>query len=121
MKFNLTKLAVSGLMTASAAMAAAPVLAKDDIKVGIVTFLSGPAAGPFGVPGHQGAELVIEAINAGELPAPYNTAGFAGAKMEPIFVDEAGGNTKQVAEYRNLVQKQGVDASLSSLPATTVF
>ena len=25
-------------------------------------------------------------------------------------MDEAGGNTKQVAEYRNLVQKQGVDA-----------
>lgn len=110
MKFNLTKLAAAGVLATSAVLAAMPVHAKDEIKVGIVTFMSGPAAGPFGVPGHQGAELVIEAINAGELPAPYNTAGFAGAKMEPLFVDEAGGNTKQVAEYRNLVQKQGVDA-----------
>ena len=93
----------------SATVAALPASAKEEIKVGIVTFLSGPAAGPFGVPGQQGAELVIEAINAGELPEPYNTPGFAGATLSPIFVDEAGGNTKQVAEYRNLVQKQGVD------------
>lgn len=86
------------------------VQAKEKIKVAIVSFLSGPAAGPFGVPGRNAAELIIEAINKGKLPAPYNTPGFAGAKLEPIFVDESGGNTKQVAEYRNLVQKRGVDA-----------
>jgi branched-chain amino acid transport system substrate-binding protein len=95
---------------AVAALAGAGAQAKDTIKVGVVTFLTGPAAGPFGVPGQHGAELVIDAINNGKLPAPYNTKGFAGATLEPVFTDEAGGNSKQVAEYRNLVQKQEVDA-----------
>ncbi len=110
MQPNLLKLACVCGLAASTALNALPAAAKEEFKVGIVTFLSGPAAGPFGVPGHQGAELVIEAINAGALPAPYDTPGFAGARLAPVFVDEAGGNTKQVAEYRNLVQKQGVDA-----------
>jgi len=80
------------------------------VKVGIVTFLTGPAAGPFGVPGRNGAELVIDAINAGTLPAPYNSKGFGGATLEPLYIDEAGGGAKQVVEYRNLVEKQKVDA-----------
>ncbi len=103
----------------AAAAAAGPAIAKDTINVGIATFLSGPAAGPFGVPGRNGAELVIDAINAGTLPAPYAKAGFAGAKMNPIFVDEAGGNAKQVGEYRNLVEKRGVDAVLGYISSGT--
>jgi branched-chain amino acid transport system substrate-binding protein len=110
MNMKLTKLAFTLGLSVSMALNATTATAKEEIRVGIVTFLSGPAAGPFGVPGHQGAELLIEAINAGELPPPYDTPGFAGAQLLPIFVDESGGNTKQVAEYRNLVQKQGVDA-----------
>lgn len=102
--------AVVGGVVAAAALAGGIAQAKDTISVGLVTFLTGPAAGPFGVPGQNGAELVIDAINAGTLPAPHNTKGFAGATLEPIFTDEAGGNSKQVAEYRNLVQKQDVDA-----------
>src|SRR5487761_63952 len=51
--------------TPAAAPAATPTL-----KLGIVTFLSGPAAGPFGIPARNAAELVIEAINKGTLPAP---------------------------------------------------
>ena len=39
-------------------VAAAPAAAP--IKLGIVSFLSGPAASPFGVPGRNGAEIVIE-------------------------------------------------------------
>ena len=30
------------------------------IKVGVVTFLSGPAAGPFGVPARNAAEITAE-------------------------------------------------------------
>lgn len=103
------KIAVTGL-AALVGLTPLAATAKDEISVGVVSFLSGPAAGPFGVPGRNGAELVIDAINNGTLPAPYDSKGFAGAKMNPIFVDEAGGNAKQVAEYRNLVQKQEVDA-----------
>jgi branched-chain amino acid transport system substrate-binding protein len=80
------------------------------IKLGIVTFLSGAAAGPFGVPARNAAELVIEALNAGTLPAPYEKKGIAGMTIETAIVDEAGGTTKQVTEYRNLVQRQNVDA-----------
>ncbi len=79
------------------------------IKIGVVTFLSGGAAGPFGVPARNAAEIAAEAINAGKLPAPYATKGFGGVPIELVFIDEAGGVTKQVTEYRNLVQRQNVD------------
>ena len=93
------------------ALTAVPATAEDapTIKIGLVTFLSGGAAGPFGVPGRNGAELMIEAINAGSVPAPYNTKGVAGAQLEAVLIDENGNNQKQVTEYRKLVQKQNVD------------
>lgn len=89
-----------------------PAAAADEkpIKIGVVTFLSGGAAGPFGVPARNGAEVLAEALNAGgKVPAPYATKGFGGAPVELVFLDEAGGVTKQVTEFRNLVQRQNVD------------
>ena len=87
-----------------------PAIAQDKpIKIGVVTFLSGAAAGPFGVPARNGAEVVAETLNAGKLPAPYATAGFGGTPIEIAFVEEAGGTTKQVNEYRNLVQRDNAD------------
>ena len=80
------------------------------LKLGIVSFLSGPAAGPFGIPARNAAELLIVAINSGAIPAPYDTAGLAGMRIDPVFIDEAGGTSRQVAEFRNLVQRQNVDA-----------
>jgi hypothetical protein len=44
------------------------------------------------------------------LPAPYNKKGINGASVETVMVDEAGGTTKQVTEYRNLVERAKVDA-----------
>jgi branched-chain amino acid transport system substrate-binding protein len=79
------------------------------IRIGFVTFLSGPAAGPFGVPAKQAAEAIVESINAGKGPPPYNTKGFGGAPVELVIVDEAGGATKQVTEFRNLVERSNVD------------
>ena len=79
------------------------------IKIGFVTFLSGPAAGPFGVPAKVAAEAIIESLNAGSAPPPYNSKGFGGSPLELVIIDEAGGATKQVSEYRNLVERQGVD------------
>ena len=80
------------------------------VKLGIVSFLSGPAASPFGVPGRNGAEIVIEALNAGSVPAPYITIGLGGAKIEAKYVDEAGSTAQVVTEFRNLVQRDQVDA-----------
>ena len=79
--------------------------AQQPLKIGIVTFLSGPAAGPFGVPARNSAEVMTESLNAGRLPAPYATKGFGGAALEITFVDEAGPSTKQVADFRNLAQR----------------
>ena len=93
------------------ALGTAPAMAADapTIKIGLVTFLSGGAAGPFGIPARNGAEFMIEAINAGKVPAPYNTKGVAGAQLETVLIDEAGNSQKQITEYRKLIQKQDVD------------
>jgi branched-chain amino acid transport system substrate-binding protein len=79
------------------------------IKVGVVTFLSGAAAGPFGVPARNGAEIMVEMLNGGSVPAPYGTKGFGGAPLQMQLVDENGGTTVQVTEFRNLVQRDNVD------------
>ncbi len=99
-------LIAAGLMLASGAVEAQT---KDKIRIGVVTFLSGPAAGPFGVPAKQAAEAVVESLNGGKAPAPYNTKGFGGLPLELVIIDEAGGTTKQVSEFRNLVSRQDVD------------
>jgi hypothetical protein len=52
------------------------------VKLGIVSFLTGPAAAPFGIPGRNGAEIMVEAMNAGKVPAPFNKVGFGGSTIE---------------------------------------
>src|SRR5262245_64451552 len=85
--------ALPGQAQQPAAPAAAPV------KLGIVSFLSGPAASPFGVPGRNGAEIIIEKLNAGQMPAPYDKVGLGGAKIEAKYVDEAGTTAQVVTEF----------------------
>ncbi|HKU47915.1 MAG TPA: ABC transporter substrate-binding protein, partial [Burkholderiales bacterium] len=97
------------LLVAAAVAAVAQGAYAQSIKVGVVTFLSGPAASPFGVPAKNSAELVAEALNSGKAPKPYDKRGFGGANLELVFVDEAGSTTTQVTEYRNLVQRANVD------------
>lgn len=82
--------------------------AQDKIKIGFVFFLSGPGAA-YGTYARDGAKLVVEALNAGKVPAPYNRMGINGLQIEPVFVDEAGGAQKQLAEYRRLVEREQVD------------
>lgn len=82
-----------------------PALAQQPLKIGIVTFLSGPASGPFGVPARNAAEVTLDGLNAGKLPAPYATKGFGGTPLEIVVIDESGGTTTQVAEFRNLASR----------------
>ena len=97
-------------LIALAAARFAPVgVRAEHVKIGVVTFISGPAAAPFGVPAKQAAEFVVEELNAGKGPAPYNKKGFGGAPIEMVMVDEAGSTTTQVTEFRNLVQRHNVD------------
>jgi len=84
--------------------------AQETFKLGIVTFLSGPAADSFGVPARNGAQFVIDQLNKGSAPSPYEKVGFGGMKIEPVIIDENGGATKQVQELRNLYQRDNVDA-----------
>ena len=77
------------------------------IKLGFVMFLSGAASGPFGIPAKNAAELLVDSINAGSLPAPYQSKGLAGATIQPIYIDEA--SKQKVADYKKLVQKDAVD------------
>lgn len=106
---RLLGVALAGL--AITAVSGAPALAqqKTSIKIGFVTFLSGPASGPFGVPAKLAAEGIVESLNAGKAPAPYQMKGIGGLPVELVVIDEAGGATKQVSEYRTLVQRQDVD------------
>lgn len=101
---------LAALLTSVAVFSADAQQQAAPVKLGIVSFLSGPAAGPFGVPGRNGAEIVIEALNAGKAPAPYNSVGLGGAKIEAKYVDEAGSAANVVTEFRNLVQRDQVDA-----------
>ena len=93
------------IVFAACALATLPAAAQQPIKIGIVTFLSGAAAGAFGVPARNGFELVTEMLNAGTVPAPYAAKGFGGRPLELVIIDEAGGPQKQVAELRNLAQR----------------
>ena len=70
------KLWLRSILIALAACLALPTAVAQPIRVGIVTFLSGPAAGPFGVPARNAAELMAETINAGSVPGAYSSKGF---------------------------------------------
>jgi branched-chain amino acid transport system substrate-binding protein len=107
----LTASLVSIAVVVASVMFAGPAAHASDkpIRIGLVTFLSGPAAGPFGVPARIAAEAIVESLNAGEVPPPYGSIGFSGVPIELVIIDEAGGATKQVAEFRNLVERQKVD------------
>lgn len=106
---GILKWAFAGL--ASATFAVAPAQAQDaPIKLGIVSFLTGAAAAPFGIPGRNGAEILIEALNKGQGPAPFNKVGFGGTKVEAKYVDESGSAANTVTEFRNLSQRDNVDA-----------
>jgi branched-chain amino acid transport system substrate-binding protein len=98
------------VLFALGALALAPVaLAQEPVKIGFVTFLSGPAAAPFGVPAKNAVEFMVEELNAGKGPGSYSTKGFGGSTIQPVIIDEAGSTTTVVTEFRNLVQRQNVD------------
>lgn len=97
---------------ALALLAVAPLLHAQEakpIRIGVVTFLSGPGAGPMGIPARNAAELLFDALNAGAVPAPYQARGFGGTPIEMALQDEAGSTSSVVAQYRQLVQQRDAD------------
>jgi branched-chain amino acid transport system substrate-binding protein len=77
-----------------------------ELKIGMTTFLSGPAA-VFGVPGKAAAELTIDEINA--------AGGIGGVKLKAVVIDEGIGGDKLLSEYRRVVQEDGVKVMLASI------
>ena len=104
--------AAAGLLAAGAASA-------QTVKMAVPTFLTGAGAPAFGIPAKKGVELLVKAINEGALPAPYDSVGLAGRKIDLLIYDEAGGGTKQVTELRNKVQKEGVDLIVGYISSGT--
>lgn len=103
------------ILTASIPAAAAPAGAPPQLTVGIVTFLSGAASGPFGLPAKTAAEFWIEKLN--------REGGVDGVKIVPVFTDEAGPTDQVVTNYRRLVTEQKVDlviGYISSASCTSV-
>lgn len=104
-------LRVLGLATVAGILAVPATHAGETFKLGMVNFLSGPGADAFGVPSMNGGELMINALNAGEVPEPYaSMRGFGGLPIEIVKVDETGGAQVQIQRFRDLVQREEVDA-----------
>ena len=76
------------------------------LKIGITTFLSGPAA-VFGEPGKAAAEMIAADIN--------KKGGIGGVPLALSFIDEGAGGEALVSNYRRLVQDEKVDATFASI------
>ncbi len=93
----------SGIAGAALCAAPSPASAQAkpaELKIGVVSFLSGPAT-VFGVPSKNAAEWLIEKYN--------REGGIGGVRIKPIYIDEAGGADKQVSEFRRLALDEKVD------------
>src|SRR5271170_3509291 len=100
---------LSGLMFALAStvlascVASTPLAAQDTIKIGSSNSMTGPNAF-LGLASTRGAEMAIEAINA--------AGGIGGKKLEFIVRDDEHDPVKLVANYRQLVERDGVVAMI---------
>ena len=99
-----TTLAATAALLASATALAAET--PDEIRIGITTFISGPAS-VFGVPAQQGAELMAERLN--------ERGGILGVPVTLFFLDEGAGLETLTSEYRRLVDSVNVDVMFASI------
>lgn len=79
------------------------------LKIAVIVFLSGDAAEPFGHPAQSAAKAILDSLNRGQAPAPYNIPGIGGVRVTALYVDENGGSEKQAAEIRRLYVEEKVD------------
>src|SRR5258708_8328855 len=87
---------------AVAAFAPAASLAQEaPLKIGVVTFLSGPAASPFGVPARNAAEIMVEMLNGATVPAPYDAKGFGRAALQIQLATQSSPTTTHITKFRN--------------------
>jgi len=97
---------LSAAMLSCLAMASSAQTKPAELKIGITTFLSGPAS-VFGVPAKAAAEILIDDINS--------QGGIGGVKLSATYIDEGVGADKMLSEYRRVVQEQGVKTMISAI------
>lgn len=95
-----------GAVMMPSTLSAQPAQKPAELKIGVTTFLSGPAS-VFGVPSRKACEMLIDQLNA--------AGGIAGIPVRPIFVDEGPGTDHLVGEIRRLVQSEGVHVLFQSI------
>lgn len=75
---NSVRLAAFCTLAVALATPAPAARAQEKLRIGVVTHLTGPAAGPFGIPARNGAEIVLEAstgVRCRRRMAPRASAG----------------------------------------------
>ena len=77
-----------------------------ELKIGITTFLSGPAS-VFGVPAKAAAEMIAEDLN--------KKGGIGGVPVTLSFTDEGAGGEALVSNYRRMVQDEKVDVTFAAI------
>src|SRR3978361_969315 len=85
----------AGLLVANLAGSAQAQNKPQEIKIGITTFLSGPAS-VFGVPAKAAAEMIAEDLNT--------KGGIGGVPVKLSFIDEGAGCEAPGAHYRRGVR-----------------
>ena len=76
------------------------------LKVGMTTFLTGPAS-VFGVPARDAADILVEDLNA--------AGGIGGVPVEITYIDEGAGAEALTAEFRRLVEGNGADVMFAAI------
>lgn len=78
----------------------------ETLKIGMTTFLTGPAS-VFGVPARDAAEIIVETIN--------EDGGINGVPLEVSFIDEGAGAESLTSEYRRMVESGGAEIMLAAI------
>ena len=84
---------------------------KDPIKIAAVSFLTGAAAAPFGIPGDNTYKMCADVIN--------KEGGILGRKIDLMSKDEAGGVDAQVKLCRKLILEDKVDVVLGYISSAS--
>lgn len=101
-----TTLALAALLALAAGLgdARAQEGRPEAVRISVFSFVTGPFS-PYGVPGKEAAEVVIDDIN--------KRGGIRGVPIRATFVDEAQGLQQTVSEFRRLARE--VDAQIAAL------
>lgn len=96
--------ALAALTPSRPALAKKKAIPKTPIKMAAISFLTGAAAGPFGIPGNNAYKMMADVYN--------KQGGILGRKINLMPLDEAGGAKKQVELARKLIMEDKVDVIL---------